>query len=168
MIASVACKKAETSKLQRGWQSLWLLAPFTTPRVLLYYKFWWKILFVIIVDNRGSSGDDFGLISFPGPISLSRTAGREAGGGNSRCVCGRWEPPYFATTMACCLSDEAKEQKRINQEIEKQLKKDKRDARRELKLLLLGRFFFTIDVVICNEPVGITHHDGHRTCGQPY
>jgi len=40
--------------------------------------------------------------------------------------------------MACCLSDEAKEQKRINQEIEKQLKKDKRDARRELKLLLLG------------------------------
>ena len=40
--------------------------------------------------------------------------------------------------MACCLSEEAKEQKRINQEIEKQLKKDKRDARRELKLLLLG------------------------------
>lgn len=41
-------------------------------------------------------------------------------------------------TMACCLSEEAKEQKRINQEIEKQLRKDKRDARRELKLLLLG------------------------------
>ena len=41
--------------------------------------------------------------------------------------------------MACCLSEEAKEQKRINQEIEKQLKKDKRDARRELKLLLLGK-----------------------------
>nr|QBG38985.1 guanine nucleotide-binding protein G(q) subunit alpha [Tegillarca granosa] len=41
--------------------------------------------------------------------------------------------------MAClCMSDEAKEQKRINQEIEKQLRKDKRDARRELKLLLLG------------------------------
>nr|CFW94228.1 Eka-Gq protein [Euperipatoides kanangrensis] len=40
--------------------------------------------------------------------------------------------------MACCLSEEAKEQKRINQEIEKQLRKDKRDARRELKLLLLG------------------------------
>ncbi|KAI0211148.1 Guanine nucleotide-binding protein G(q) subunit alpha [Lamellibrachia satsuma] len=40
--------------------------------------------------------------------------------------------------MACCLSEEAKEQRRINQEIEKQLKKDKRDARRELKLLLLG------------------------------
>lgn len=40
--------------------------------------------------------------------------------------------------MACCLSEEAKEQKRINQEIERQLRKDKRDARRELKLLLLG------------------------------
>jgi len=44
--------------------------------------------------------------------------------------------------MACCLSEEAKEQKRINQEIEKQLRKDKRDARRELKLLLLGKFNF--------------------------
>ncbi|XP_050297802.1 G protein alpha q subunit-like [Anthonomus grandis grandis] len=40
--------------------------------------------------------------------------------------------------MACFQSDEAKEQKRINAEIEKQLKRDKRDARRELKLLLLG------------------------------
>ncbi|XP_013772219.1 guanine nucleotide-binding protein G(q) subunit alpha-like isoform X1 [Limulus polyphemus] len=40
--------------------------------------------------------------------------------------------------MACCLSEEGKEQKRINQEIERQLRKDKRDARRELKLLLLG------------------------------
>ena len=42
--------------------------------------------------------------------------------------------------MACCLTEEAKEQKRINQEIERQLRKDKRDARRELKLLLLGRY----------------------------
>ncbi|XP_025408140.1 G protein alpha q subunit isoform X6 [Sipha flava] len=40
--------------------------------------------------------------------------------------------------MACCLSEEAKEQKRINQEIDRQLRRDKRDARRELKLLLLG------------------------------
>jgi guanine nucleotide-binding protein G(q) subunit alpha len=40
--------------------------------------------------------------------------------------------------MACLLSEEAKEQKRINQEIEKQLKNDKRNARKELKLLLLG------------------------------
>lgn len=41
--------------------------------------------------------------------------------------------------MECCLSEEAKEQKRINTEIEKQLRRDKRDARRELKLLLLGK-----------------------------
>jgi len=40
--------------------------------------------------------------------------------------------------MACCLSEEAKEQRRINQEIEKQLRKDKQNARKELKLLLLG------------------------------
>lgn len=43
--------------------------------------------------------------------------------------------------MECCLSEEAKEQKRINQEIEKQLRRDKRDARRELKLLLLGEYW---------------------------
>jgi len=49
----------------------------------------------------------------------------------------RWN--NTAINMACCLSEEAKEQKRINQEIEKQLRKDKRDARRELKLLLLGK-----------------------------
>jgi len=47
--------------------------------------------------------------------------------------------------MACCLSDEAKEQKRINQEIEKQLRKDRRDARRELKLLLLGKLLVEYD-----------------------
>jgi len=47
--------------------------------------------------------------------------------------------------MACCLSDEAKEQKRINQEIEKQLRKDRRDARRELKLLLLGMLVVEYD-----------------------
>ena len=46
------------------------------------------------------------------------------------------QPPF---NMACCLSEEAQEAKRINQEIEKQLRKDKRDARRELKLLLLGK-----------------------------
>ena len=46
--------------------------------------------------------------------------------------------------MACCLSEEQKEQKRINAEIERQLRKDKRDARRELKLLLLGKNFIFI------------------------
>jgi len=42
------------------------------------------------------------------------------------------------TMFTCCLSEEAIQQIKINQEIEKQLKRDKRDARRELKLLLLG------------------------------
>lgn len=39
----------------------------------------------------------------------------------------------------CCMSAEEKERQRINQEIEKQLRKDKKDSRRELKLLLLGK-----------------------------
>jgi len=41
--------------------------------------------------------------------------------------------------MMCCLSAEAREQKQINREIEKQLRLDKKNQRRELKLLLLGR-----------------------------
>lgn len=51
--------------------------------------------------------------------------------------------------MACCLSEEAREQKRINTEIEKQLQRDKRNARRELKLLLLG--FHILDIhILCS------------------
>ncbi|XP_076846441.1 guanine nucleotide-binding protein subunit alpha-14 [Brachyhypopomus gauderio] len=38
----------------------------------------------------------------------------------------------------CCMSAEEKERQRINQEIDKQLRRDKKDSRRELKLLLLG------------------------------
>nr|CAG9553648.1 heterotrimeric guanine nucleotide-binding protein 1I [Cavia porcellus] len=38
----------------------------------------------------------------------------------------------------CCLSAEEKEAQRISAEIERQLRRDKKDARRELKLLLLG------------------------------
>ncbi|KAM6944602.1 guanine nucleotide-binding protein subunit alpha-14-like [Lycodopsis pacificus] len=38
----------------------------------------------------------------------------------------------------CCVSGEDKENQRINEEIEKQLRRDKKDSRRELKLLLLG------------------------------
>lgn len=41
--------------------------------------------------------------------------------------------------MACCLSDEAKEQRRINEQIEREIRRDKRNQRRELKLLLLGK-----------------------------
>lgn len=51
------------------------------------------------------------------------------------CCCQRG----VCSTMArCCLSDEDKESQRINAEIERQLRRDKKDARRELKLLLLG------------------------------
>ncbi|KAM3849394.1 guanine nucleotide-binding protein G(q) subunit alpha-like [Diretmus argenteus] len=39
---------------------------------------------------------------------------------------------------ACCLSEEAKEARRINDEIDRQLRRDKKDSRREFKLLLLG------------------------------
>ncbi|KAM4527252.1 guanine nucleotide-binding protein G(q) subunit alpha-like [Odontesthes bonariensis] len=39
---------------------------------------------------------------------------------------------------ACCLSPEAKEARRINDEIERQLRRDKKDSRQEHKLLLLG------------------------------
>lgn len=59
-----------------------------------------------------------------------------AGGGRGRP--GRAATMTLESMMACCLSDEVKESKRINAEIEKQLRRDKRDARRELKLLLLG------------------------------
>uniref|UniRef100_A0A8B9SWF5 Guanine nucleotide-binding protein subunit alpha n=1 Tax=Anas platyrhynchos TaxID=8839 RepID=A0A8B9SWF5_ANAPL len=45
------------------------------------------------------------------------------------------KPPAMA---GCCLSAEEKESQRISAEIERQLRRDKRDARRELKLLLLG------------------------------
>lgn len=49
-----------------------------------------------------------------------------------------WKQTFSSIAMECLMSEEAKEQKRINQEIEKQLKKDKSNARKELKLLLLG------------------------------
>lgn len=61
----------------------------------------------------------------------------------SVCVCltrGSFEPGgmTLSSVGACCLSPEAKEARRINDEIERQLRRDKRDSRREYKLLLLG------------------------------
>ncbi|KAJ8347155.1 hypothetical protein SKAU_G00285560 [Synaphobranchus kaupii] len=38
----------------------------------------------------------------------------------------------------CCMSSDARERQRISKEIEKRLRRDKQDSRRELKLLLLG------------------------------
>ena len=57
--------------------------------------------------------------------------------------------------VECCLSEEAKEQKRINDEIERQIRRDRRDARRELKLLLLGKpaFRLLLAVVLAFEAV---------------
>lgn len=40
----------------------------------------------------------------------------------------------------CCLSAEESERLRIHREIERQLRRDKRDSHRELKLLLLGEW----------------------------
>ncbi|XP_064462926.1 guanine nucleotide-binding protein G(q) subunit alpha-like [Ornithodoros turicata] len=45
-------------------------------------------------------------------------------------------PPPVA--MTCCLSEEAKLQKRVNEEIERQLNREWFEARRESKFLLLG------------------------------
>lgn len=45
----------------------------------------------------------------------------------------------LSSVGACCLSPEAKEARRINDEIERQLRRDKKDSRREYKLLLLGK-----------------------------
>ena len=44
--------------------------------------------------------------------------------------------------MACFLSEEQRAQNRINKEIEKQLKKDRKEQGREIKLLLLGEIDF--------------------------
>ena len=40
--------------------------------------------------------------------------------------------------MLCCVNEELKEQRRINKEIEKQIKKDRKSAPCEFILLLLG------------------------------
>lgn len=41
--------------------------------------------------------------------------------------------------MSCLMSEEARAQNRINKEIERQLTKDKKEANKEIKLLLLGK-----------------------------
>lgn len=40
--------------------------------------------------------------------------------------------------MSCLLSEEVRAQNRINKEIERQLTRDKKEANKEIKLLLLG------------------------------
>jgi hypothetical protein len=53
----------------------------------------------------------------------------------------------------CCLSAEAREQKQINREIEKQLRIDKKNQRRELKLLLLGNEIFILFLFFNNQMI---------------
>ncbi|ELK07081.1 Guanine nucleotide-binding protein subunit alpha-14 [Pteropus alecto] len=48
----------------------------------------------------------------------------------------------------CCLSAEEKESQRISAEIERQLRRDKKDARRELKLLLLAVLQITVSCIL--------------------
>ncbi|RWS21550.1 heterotrimeric GTP-binding protein alpha subunit G-alpha-q-like protein [Leptotrombidium deliense] len=44
----------------------------------------------------------------------------------------------WETVLQCLISPEAKEQRRLNQRIESELRRNKREMRREIKLLLLG------------------------------
>ena len=44
----------------------------------------------------------------------------------------------FCEMTCCMLNDETLERRRINKAINKQIMRDKRNARREFKLLLLG------------------------------
>lgn len=74
------------------------------------------------------------------PGRLRARAGPGGGGGGGGRRAAGAGTMTLESMMACCLSDEVKESKRINAEIEKQLRRDKRDARRELKLLLLGEW----------------------------
>lgn len=65
----------------------------------------------------------------------------------------------------CCRSEEQREAQRINAEIERELKRHKRDARRELKLLLLGmcrRGVRTIDL-LCLDSFSGTGESGKST-----
>lgn len=54
------------------------------------------------------------------------------------------------TMEECCLSAQEAERLRIHREIERQLRRDKRDSHRELKLLLLGEFLL-INFHLCAQ-----------------
>lgn len=51
-------------------------------------------------------------------------------------VFGQFKLPFKSSF--CLLSEEARQQRKINQKIESELRKEKRLAKRSLKLLLLG------------------------------
>ena len=82
----------------------------------------------------------------------------------------------LACCLSCCLSEEQKEQNRVNAEIERQLRKDKRHALRELKLLLLGEFrrvcleyWLTVNLSVHSPPKNVWgglflagNHNNHK------
>lgn len=47
--------------------------------------------------------------------------------------------------MSCFLSEDVRAQSRINKEIERQLAKDFKEQRREIKLLLLGNHSYEVN-----------------------
>lgn len=113
-------------------------APVYHAQAFAVLSVWWKILFRVIIGHWGTGEDCFRPTY--SSVSLQVHNGGYCGQRGENLPLGGfiWSS-LSESIMACCLSEEAKEQRRINQEIEKQLKKDKRDARRELKLLLLGK-----------------------------
>lgn len=68
--------------------------------------------------------------------------------------------------MSCFLSEEARAQSRINKEIERQLTRDKKEANKEIKLLLLGKLI-PCNSEVCN-PVSVCTEGNYslrRWCG---
>ena len=59
----------------------------------------------------------------------------------------------FSAPMMCCwMSDEARESRRINKDINKQIRHDKRKSRHELKILLLGgNSLFCFNLIYVNN-----------------
>lgn len=45
----------------------------------------------------------------------------------------------FEAFCVCCLSEEERHKRRINMQIEEMIRQNKKDTRREMKLLLLGK-----------------------------
>lgn len=111
---------------------------------------WWWGPFLCLSSSLGVASRALPALALLSPGGGSQAEGaclpRSVVRGVCVCVFGGWGlclnqlgRMTLESIMACCLSEEAKEARRINDEIERQLRRDKRDARRELKLLLLGK-----------------------------
>jgi len=75
----------------------------------------------------------------------------------------------------CCMSGEDRESARIHNEIERQLRMDKKDATRQMKLLLLGMyflvFFLCVFVYVCgflfiDIQKSVTVNINHLSCSE--